>query len=331
MKYVKKAFYITLVSISIILIISSILSLFADSNWRYLKMLNYPRIQSFLTALIVMLILVFNIKKWRLFNLIVISGLVISLIINSYYLISYTTLVDEAVASSTDVSQDQKSIGILLVNVKMKNRLVEPLLKQIRQVQPDLILAMEVDEWWEEKLEKLEDQYPYSQKTTNEVAYGMVLYSKFPFEKKEEMYLNNKNVPSFVSIIKINEKKIFKLHSVHPVPPTHFKDLPDNAGQEAEAFKNLGQQIANRNLPIVVAGDMNDAVWAMVDNLTKTKGILFDVREGRGFYNSFSAENFWMKWPLDHVFVTQEFRLQKIERLEEFGSDHYPIFVKLVF
>ena len=30
------------------------------------------------------------------------------------------------------------------------------------------------------------------------------------------------------------------------------------------------------------------------------------------------------------VFVTEEFRLKKIERLEKIGSDHFPIYVELV-
>lgn len=330
MKYIKKTLYITLIVIAFVLILCSILSLFADSSLRYLKMLNFPRIQCFIAALITLILLIITSRKRRSFSFLIALGLIISMGINSYYLISYTALVPKKVESAENLSDNEVFVSILLVNVKMKNRIADPLLAQIRQTKPDLILAMEVDKWWNETLDKLEDQYPYSQKTTNEVAYGMVLYSKFPFQKKEELYLNNKNVPSFISTIKINENKIFKLYSIHPVPPTHFENLPDNEGQDAEAFKDLGELITNRKLPIVVAGDMNDAVWAMVDDLTKTSDILHDVREGRGFYNSFSAENFWMKWPLDHVFVTEEFKLHKIERLEKFGSDHFPIFVKLV-
>lgn len=37
-----------------------------------------------------------------------------------------------------------------------------------------------------------------------------------------------------------------------------------------------------------------------------------------------------MRWTLDHVFVTEEFRLKKLERLPKIGSDQFPIFVELV-
>lgn len=86
----------------------------------------------------------------------------------------------------------------------------------------------------------------------------------------------------------------------------------------------------HQKLPTVVAGDLNDVVWSYVDELTGTENILYHVRVGRGFYNSYNAENVFMRWPLDHVFVTKDFRLKQLERLPRIGSEHFPIFVELV-
>ena len=96
------------------------------------------------------------------------------------------------------------------------------------------------------------------------------------------------------------------------------------------ALKKLGKEIEDRKLPTLIAGDLNDVVWSHVDALTGTQNLLYDVRVGRGFYNSYNAENIFMRWPLDHVFVTKEFRLKKLERLSKIGSDHFPIYVELV-
>jgi endonuclease/exonuclease/phosphatase (EEP) superfamily protein YafD len=190
---------------------------------------------------------------------------------------------------------------------------------------------MEVNKWWDEKLKVVATDYPYAQHTINDEAYGMVLYSKFPLEKVEVNYLQNKNVPSFESTIRLGNGKRISLHAVHPVPPTHFKDLPDNAGQKETAMKKIGKKVSARKFPTIVAGDINDVVWSYVDQLTGTENILHDVRVGRGFYNSFNADNFLMRWPLDHVFVTEEFQLKELERLPIVGSDHFPILVTLVF
>lgn len=61
---------------------------------------------------------------------------------------------------------------------------------------------------------------------------------------------------------------------MHPVPPTHFKKLPDNAGQKEKALIKMGAMVNNREYPTVVAGDLNDVVWSNVDKLTNTKSIL---------------------------------------------------------
>ncbi len=71
-------------------------------------------------------------------------------------------------------------------------------------------------------------------------------------------------------------------------------------------------------------------MWSHVDVLTETENILYDVRVGRGIYSSYNAESIFMRWPLDHVLVTEEFKLKTIERLPKIDSDHFPIYVELV-
>jgi endonuclease/exonuclease/phosphatase (EEP) superfamily protein YafD len=36
-----------------------------------------------------------------------------------------------------------------------------------------------------------------------------------------------------------------------------------------------------------------------------------------------------MRWPLDHVYVSEEFRVMSFRKLNYFGSDHFPIYVAL--
>lgn len=325
----KKILLIILYLIAVSVVLCSLLSLFNNAEFRFLKMLNFPRIQFFIVSLICLITVLIIIKKWKWYNGLLIFGLVSGLVINGYFLINYTRLVSVQVPWAKDLKHSNNQFSILLANVKMNNRKSQPLIDLIDQKKPDIVLAMEVDKWWNKELKVLENEFPYSQKSINEEAYGLILYSKFPLEMEAVDYLNNEKVPSFETIISLtNEKKII-LHSIHPVPPTHFKYLPDNAGQKANALKKLGKKVKDRKFPTIVAGDLNDVVWSYVDELTDTKNILYDVRVGRGFYNSYNAENFFMRWPLDHIFVTKDFRLNKLERFPKIGSDHFPIYVEL--
>lgn len=329
MKKVKKILSLLFYSITIILIVLSLLSIFRNAEIRYFKILDFPRIQFFIFTLFILVIFLFAVNKKKWFDYFLIVGLVCALIINGIFLINYTCLVSEEVPTAKNVNVSDK-ISILVTNVKMSNRNAKPLIDVIDFKSPDLILAMEVDQWWNDNLSVLKEEYPYSQHTVNEVAYGMVLYSKLPIKEIEVKYLNNKNVPSFESVIELSEGKYFSFHALHPVPPTHFEKLPDNANQKETALIQLGKKIENRKFPTVVAGDLNDVVWSYVDQLTNTDNLLYDVRVGRGFYNSFDAESILMRWPLDHVFVTEEFRLHKLERLSSIDSDHFPLYVELV-
>lgn len=330
MEKIKKTLYIFLYAIAVISVFCSILSIFRNAEIRYLKMLDFPRIQFFLISLISLLLLVILIKNWRWHKYSLIAGLLCGLVINGTFLINYTGFVPVEVPEAKDLNSSNDKFSLLLTNVKMSNRKSQPLIKVIALKKPDLVLAMEVDKWWDKKLKVLEKEYPYSQHTINEAAYGMVLYSKLPLKKVEVDYLTNENVPSFESIITFANGKNISFHAIHPVPPTYFKDLPDNAGQQENALKKLGKEIEGRRFPTIVAGDLNDVVWSYVDDLTETENILYDVRVGRGFFNSFNAKNYLMRWPLDHVFVTEEFQLKKIERLPKIGSDHFPIYVELI-
>ena len=330
MEKFRKILYIILYVIALFLAICSMLSLFRNAEIRYLKMLDFPRIQIFIASLIGLLALLMLIRKWKWQNYLLIAVLLIGLLVNGSYLINYTILVPVQVPTAKDLKPSDSQLSLLLTNVKMSNRKAPRLIDLIASIKPDLVLAMEVDEWWDRELKVLEKDYPFSQHTINDVAYGMVLYSKLPLKKVEVDYLHNENVPSFESTIALNNGKNISFHCVHPVPPVHFEDLPDNAGQEENALKKLGKEVIDRKHPTIVAGDLNDVVWSYVDDLTGTQDILYDVRAGRGFYNSYNTENVLMKWPLDHVFVTGEFRLKRLERLPNIGSDHFPIFVELV-
>jgi len=326
----KKYIKIILLVLASIIAIASILSVFRNNEIRYMKMLDFPRIQIFIVSAISLVLVGIMLRKRKWYYNFIFIGLLIGIVINGSYLINYTPIVSTEVPTYSTVENTDQVVSILVANVKMSNKNTTSLLNLISQKKPDLVLAMEIDSYWNKKLEHLENEYPYYQRTINDVAYGMVLYSKFPFEDLDVSYLTNENVPSFESLIKLDNNKNFILHCLHPVPPVYFEDLPDNKGEDEVAMKIIGQKVSNSNYPSIVAGDFNDVVWSHVDEITQTKKLLFDVRVGRGFYNSFSAESLLMKWPLDHVFVTKEFEVKKLERLGKIGSDHYPIYVELV-
>lgn len=77
--------------------------------------------------------------------------------------------------------------------------------------------------------------------------------------------------------------------------------------------------------PTIVMGDFNDVAWSWTTKRFKRYGELLEPRVGRGMISSFHADYPFMRLPIDQLFMTEDVGLVSFGRLENFGSDHFPI------
>ena len=78
-------------------------------------------------------------------------------------------------------------------------------------------------------------------------------------------------------------------------------------------------------------GDLNDVAWSPTSRLFLRLSGLLDARKGRGLYNTWNANHFLMRFPLDHIFHSHHFTLVDLERMPHIGSDHFPVYVTLSY
>ena len=188
---------------------------------------------------------------------------------------------------------------------------------------------MEINKRWLDQLRVLTKKYPHRMMFPSDNAYGMALYSKLPLENQQIMFLNFDRVPTFKATFTLPGGQSFQLITIHPVAPTPSK-YPDITDREKEvALLKAGRMVGKRSLPTVVAGDFNDVGWSHNTHQFMALSGLNDVRYGRGLYSTFNAQSLFMRWPLDYVFVSSEFKVLAVERLPKFGSDHFPFYVQL--
>ena len=325
----RKAFYYFVIAVGAILILITFASLLYNSSLWYLQALNFPRLQVLIALGVCLLMFFFVFQKWSRGNSIFLGLLVLAIGIQTYILFPYSPMAPNAVKSvEHSLVKPETVISIMLANVYMKNSEYKGLLKLIADKDPTFVITMEVNDRWEKDLSSLKDRYPYriSLPTTN--TYGMIMYSKLPLQNEEIRFLNHDSVPSFYMGVTLPTGSQFRLVALHPVAPKP-SNHPDNINNEEVALLKAANIIRNYRMPTIAAGDFNDVGWSHNTRRFADISGLRDVRYGRGLYSTFNAESSIFRWPLDYVFVSQQFKVVNIDRLPGYGSDHFPYYVQL--
>ena len=222
---------------------------------------------------------------------------------------------------------ERNSLSILISNVRMENRESERLRALIRKCDPDVILTVETDAWWEEQLREFERTHTHVLKQPQDNTYGMLLYSRLPLIDPQIKFLVEPDVPSIHAGVKLRSEGVVKLCGLHPRPP-----VPGESDRSTERDAELllvAKELQDQDQPSIVVGDLNDVAWSRTNGLFQKISGLLDPRVGRGFFSTFNANWFFIRFPLDHAFVSDHFSLAKFEVLPHVGSDHFPVFVKV--
>lgn len=241
---------------------------------------------------------------------------------------TYTPLKRPTVVRATK-SDPENRIVLMMSNVLEENRQYDLLLDQIGASDPDVLIAVEVDDRWMAALEPLAERYPFAVRKPINNTYGMVVFSRLELIEPRVDFLIEDDIPSIHTRVRLPSGVEVTLHALHPRPPEPIHDQ-DSAPRDAELVV-VGRHVAKEEGPIIVAGDLNDVAWSATSELFVRLSGLLDPRAGRGFYNSFNAHHPLLRYPLDHVFHSKHFKLVRIERLPYVGSDHFPILIELQY
>lgn len=293
-------------------------------HYRWVRIFDFPILQfSAWAAFNIFLLAVF--PKTAFLPPPAVLGLLLAVILLHGIRFYPYTVLHRVQALAAPAGRDRKrDFSLLIANVLMTNRGSREFLALVERNDPDLLLVNEPDSWWENELRPLDARYPHAVKVPQDNTYGMIFYSRLPVLEQEVLRLVEEGVPSIRLVLKLPSGHRFQLFCVHPRPPSE----EDTAKRDAELLV-VGKRLRQSPLPGVVAGDMNDVAWSRSTRLFQRTSQMLDPRIGRGFFNSFHAHLPFLRYSLDHVFYTQHFLLVDLKRLPKYGSDHFPIFIRL--
>lgn len=306
-------------------ILLTLLPLLRVDVW-WIRVWDFPRLQIFILLSTVVIVGLVTAKAWHAPFLVFLSLIAICAAYQLYCILPYTPLYPVQVENARS-GNSKRDIRIIASNVLLENENPSTLLELIGEIKPDIVLLAETDAKWLEKLEPLRKDYPYSIDHPLGNAFGIAFFSRLELIEPEIKFLVEDDVPSVHTKIKLRSGEVVQFYGLHPRPPVPT-ETNDSTERDAELVI-VAKEIKKQKLPVIVAGDLNDAAWSRTTLLFQKISGTLDPRIGRGFYNSFHADYFFLRMPLDHFFHTSHFRLVDLRREKYVGSDHFPMFISL--
>ena len=319
--------HFVLAAVAVVLIGGTLLNFSKHPHW-FVRIWDFPRVAVAVLAGAVGILygVLFHDRWW---DWALLGGLAFVVARQLYLIYPYTPLARQSVKRSTR-PPGEHSFRLVISNVLMENREHDLWLRVVTEADPDVIVAVEVDAAWDRALGALESRYPFVLRRPQENYYGMVVYSRLPFDGEPDVrYLVQNDIPSARLMLRLRDGCRVRLHALHPRPPEPINDQ-SSAPRDAELI-TVGKEIGEteRDVPTIVCGDLNDVAWSFTTQLFLRLSRLLDPRRGRGTYDSFNAKSRFFRFPLDHVFHSDEFKLIDLRVLPYVGSDHFPVMIEL--
>lgn len=308
---------------SSLLLCFTALSLIRHDYWTF-RVFDYPRLQKLVLSIACMVLLLIYFDGSSTLSWVLSLLIAINIVYLSTQIIPFTRLGKIQVKKATK-GIDEQSICVMTANVFQDNRNTRGCLDEIRKHNPDVVVLLETDSFWEKETLELEKDYPHYVRVPLSNTYGMLLYSRLELQDPQVKYMVEKDVPSIHTGIVLKDGTLIRLYAVHPTPP-----VPNENPRATERDKELlliAEHAKASKAPVIVVGDLNDVAWSFTTELFLKMSGLLDPRRGRGFFNSFHAHYPFLRFPLDHAFISEHFKLKQMKRLSNFNSDHFPIFI----
>ncbi|WP_299836462.1 endonuclease/exonuclease/phosphatase family protein [uncultured Jannaschia sp.] len=311
---------IALCAATLILVGVSFLALIETNAW-WVRMTDFPRLQYLIALILLLGAVALSFPVGRTLRLGLGVAVLAAIAYNAVKLAPYLPLRDGV----AEACPAESRVSIIVANVKLGNRDSGRLLEMVRSREPDLLLALETNEWWEAKLEGLADTLPNEVSEITGSYFGMHLRSRLPLSEAEAIYPVEQDAPAIFATVQLPSGAEIRLFGIHPRPPH-----PDQSstGRDAELmWAALEARDATR--PVMLAGDLNAVPWERTIERMQRIGGFVDPRESLGFMPTYDAHSWWMAWPLDQVLHQRGLSVLSMEVLPGFGSDHYPVEVDL--
>lgn len=288
------------------------LATLADHLHRYLELFSHFRLQYFLAAaLLAILMFVLRSKRWA-------AAMLVLTLVNAVPVVTW--YLSEAEAPS----DPNPRFKLLSSNLYSGNADTQALLDLIRSERADLVFLQEVNGRRSRELSELHEDYPYSLNIPREDKFGIAVLSRRPFNAARVVESPPHKYPTLVVEVAIYGEPVTFV-TTHPSPPLGDVGI-DARNIQLASIAELMNAVQG---PRVLIGDLNTSMWAQhYEELVDSTGLV-NARRGHGVLPSWPTRLPFAMIPIDHCLVSEEMTVKDIRTGPHIGSDHLPLIVEL--
>lgn len=309
-------------ALTILVVVVTVAPFWSSPRW-WIRMWEFPRIHIAAVALGLAgaMFLLPSLVYWPLGVAALACGLY-----QAYRIYPFTRFAPTEIAFRTNAPAESH-IKVLVANVLMENDQHDKLIHIIAREDPDILFLMETDQVWLNALASCLDRYETCVADPRDNHYGLIFATRLKTLRAEVTFRSDDETPSIKAEMLSPDGKGFNFVGLHPRPP-----VPGNTTEQRDEQITSAADSADRaDWETVCAGDFNDVAWSSTSAQFKRQGAYLEPRVGRGLYPTFHADYWFMRLPIDQIFLTKGVGLISFDRLEAFGSDHFPIKAVITF
>jgi endonuclease/exonuclease/phosphatase (EEP) superfamily protein YafD len=217
-------------------------------------------------------------------------------------------------------------LTLVSANVLMINPEPDLLLAELFDGDPDLVVLQEYSPRFAAVAERYRVTHPHVLERPEEHSFGQAVFSRLPLEEPAETELGG--VPMLEFTVRAGGRPV-RVLVVHTLPPA----FQENMDLWRDQLRWLAERVAADPGPLVVAGDLNATRHHPSFRRLLRGGGLRDGHAEVGRAAAWTWPNGLFRVPplrLDHLLLKGEVYLRSLREGHGFGSDHRPLFARLI-
>lgn len=217
------------------------------------------------------------------------------------------------------------SVRLASINVTSSNKKLGLALKWIKEVNPDVLLIMEIREERVHEFDCLRSTYPHVIIKPRADDFGIALFSRLPIRAGSTVELGDSGVPSVEAEL-VADGIPFHIIGLHAIPPS----TPNNNNLRNAQFQAAANKLRQLSIPAILCGDFNCTPWNPWFSELLNNTNLKDTERGYRLLGSWPAWLPVFRLPIDHCLVSKSINVLDRQLGPYVGGDHLPLLIDLI-